>query len=76
MGYQIPSQSGNGSYVVSVDDGAFCSCPDFEKRQEPWKHVYAVEFTVQRESDTADGNTSEPETVQVSIGPSWTAQAV
>ena len=74
LGYQIPSQSGNGSYVISVDDGTFCSCPDFEKRQEPCKHVYAVEFTVQRESDTTgDGNTSEPETVQASIGPSWTA---
>ena len=41
--------------MVSVDDGAFCSCPDFEKRQEPCKHVYAVEFTVQRESDTTGG---------------------
>ena len=69
LGYQIPSQSGNGSYVVSVDDGAFCTCSDFEKRQEPCKHVYAVEFTVQRESDA----TNEPETVQVSLGPSWTA---
>ena len=33
LGYQVPSQSGNGSYVVSVDDGdPFCTCPDFEKR--------------------------------------------
>ena len=70
LGYQIPSQSGNGSYVINLDDGVFCSCPDFEKRQEPCKHVYAVEFTIQRE---ADAPTSEPETVRVSLGPSWTA---
>ena len=70
LGYQIASQSGNGSYVINLDDGIFCSCPDFEKRQEPCKHVYAVEFTVQRE---ADAPTGEPETVRVSLGPSWTA---
>ena len=73
LGYQIPSQSGNGSYVVSMDDEPFCTCPDFEKRQEPCKHVYAVEFTVQRESDAISGDTGEPEAVQVSLGPSWTA---
>ena len=68
LGYQIPSQSGNGSYVINLNDGVFCSCPDFEKRQEPCKHVYAVEFTVQRE---ADASTGESETVQVALGPSW-----
>ena len=67
LGYQIASQSGNGSYVINLDDGIFCSCPDFEKRQEPCKHVYAVEFTVQHE---ADAPTGEPETVRVSLGPS------
>ena len=70
LGYQIPSQSGNGSYVINLDDGVFCSCPDFEKRQEPCKHVYAVEFTIQRE---ADASTGESETVQVSLGPCWKA---
>ena len=44
LGYKVPSQSGNGSYVVSVDDEPFCSCPDFEKRQQPCKHIYAVEL--------------------------------
>ena len=50
LGYKVPSQSGNGSYVVNVDDDPFCTCPDFEKRQERCKHVYAVEFTVHRDS--------------------------
>ena len=68
LGYQVPSQSGNGSYVVSVDDEPFCTCPDFENRQERCKHVYAVELTVQRESQT-----QEPEPVRVALGPNWTA---
>ena len=68
LGYQVPSQSGNGSYVVSVDDEPFCTCPDFEQRQERCKHVYAVEFTVQREDESPD---AEP--VRVALGRNWTA---
>ena len=33
LGYKVPSQSGNGSYVVNTDDTPFCTCPDFERRQ-------------------------------------------
>ena len=61
LGYQVPSQSGNGSYVLSVDDEPFCTCPDFEKRQERCKHVYAVEFTVQREDQSTDASRDDPE---------------
>ena len=35
LGYKVPSQSGNGSYVVNTDDTPFCTCPDFERRQQP-----------------------------------------
>ena len=56
LGYKVPSQSGNGSYVVTVDDEPFCTCPDFERRQQPCKHLYAVEFTIQRE-ERPDGTT-------------------
>ena len=63
LGYKVPSQSGNGSYMVSANGEPFCTCPDFEKRQSRCKHVYAVAFTVKRES----------ETVRVALGPSWTA---
>ena len=37
-----------------------CTCPDFEERRLPCKHVYAVQYVVQRERH-ADG--SETETV-------------
>ena len=73
LGYKVPSQSGNGTYVVSLKDDPFCTCPDFENRQARCKHVYAVEFTVQREDESPDASPAEPDTVRVALGPSWTA---
>ena len=72
LGYAVPSQSGNGSYVVSVDDEPFCTCPDFEKRQERCKHVYAVEFIIQRE-ERPDGATLEAKTMRVTYRQDWPA---
>ena len=31
------------------------TCPDFELRREPCKHVYAVEYTIRRETTAKDG---------------------
>ena len=56
LGYKVPSQSGRGSYVVNLDGEPFCTCPDFEKHQQPCKHIYAVEFIIQRE-ERPDGVT-------------------
>ena len=72
LGYQVPSQSGNGSYVVSVDDEPFCTCPDFEKHQQPCKHIYAVEFIIQRE-ERPDGTTVETKAVRVTYSQDWPA---
>ena len=72
LGYKVPSQSGNGSYVVTVDDEPFCTCPDFEQRQQPCKHVYAVEFTIQRE-ERPDGTTVETKAVRVTYRQDWPA---
>src|SRR5690349_12546638 len=49
--YLVPSSSGNGKYSVDLDGGR-CSCPDFEFTQAKCKHLFAVEFTVQRERKT------------------------
>ena len=40
----VPSQSGRGTYTVSrsMQGGFKCNCPDYELRQQPCKHVYAV----------------------------------
>ena len=53
LGWVVPSQSGNGKYVVDLDDGEepFCTCPDFELRQQPCKHIFAVAIAAQREGD-------------------------
>ena len=49
LGYVVPSQSGTGTYTVSGDNDLRCTCPDFKKRQQPCKHVYAVKaFVMQR----------------------------
>lgn len=54
----VPSSTGTGTYVVDHEP-ATCTCPDFELRQVPCKHVYAVEFTIRRESVTKDGTVTE-----------------
>ena len=43
FGYKVPSQSGNGVYLVNLEHGPYCTCPDFEKNEQPCKHVYAVQ---------------------------------
>lgn len=72
LGYSVPSQSGKGKYVVNVDDEPFCSCPDFELRQQPCKHIYSVEFLIQRE-ERPDGTTVETKAVKVSYSQNWSA---
>lgn len=70
LGYSVPSQSGNGTYIVSVDDEPFCTCPDFEKNQQPCKHIFAVEYTIQRETK-ADGTTKITESVTFTKTSEW-----
>ena len=73
LGYSVPSQSGAGSYVVSVDDGGYCTCPDFKRRQQPCKHVYATWCLIQRE-ELEDGSVRETtEAVRVKYTQDWPA---
>lgn len=69
--YIVPSQSGRGRYKVDAERRS-CTCPDFDFRREPCKHLYAVEVVMERESVTttttdAKGNstTTTTETVKV-----------
>ena len=49
----VPSQSGHGRYTVSPDPEApHCTCPDHETRGLKCKHLFAVEFAMQRRSTT------------------------
>ncbi len=49
LGYSVPSQSGNGRYLVNLDKEPFCNCPDFELTGLPCKHIYGVQYLIQRE---------------------------
>jgi len=45
--YEVLSQSGNGSYLVSqVEDGWICECPDHRFRGVKCKHAWAIEFSL------------------------------
>ncbi len=71
VGWKVPSQSGNGTYIVSLDHGhPFCTCPDFEKRQQPCKHVHAVEFTIQKET-RVDGSETITRSVKMTCTQEW-----
>ena len=48
-GYVVPSQTGKGEWCVNLDGTPRCTCPDFEAGMK-CKHIYAVEFTVKRET--------------------------
>jgi hypothetical protein len=53
--YVVRSQTGKGFYRVHVPDAPnateTCSCPDFEERQVPCKHIYLVRMDRQAEED-------------------------
>src|SRR5215213_5569134 len=61
----VPSQAGPKKYTVDPNpEGPRCTCPDFEARQLRCKHIFAVEYTIQREQ-TSDGQTIVTESVRV-----------
>jgi len=73
LGWKVPSQSGNGSYIVNLDHGEpFCTCPDFETHHLPCKHIHAVEFVIQRETKP-DGSVTYTQSVKMTCTQEWTA---
>ena len=75
-GWQVLSQSGNGHYLVHIDPPPSCTCPDFELRQQPCKHIYAVEHRITWDT-ASDGSqtitTTEIKTVKVTYKQHWPA---
>jgi len=65
----VPSQTDKGRYAVTISkEGKFCTCPDFEERQQPCKHVYAVQYVLFRETTVApDGVETIRETASVRV---------
>jgi transposase len=59
-GWIVPSQSGKGQYRVhlgSETDYTRCTCADYEENACRCKHIFAVEFVIQRENNP-DGSTT------------------
>ena len=70
----VPSQAGKGDmYSVNLSgDAPTCSCPDHETRRVKCKHIYAVEFSIRRET-RPDGTTTVTKTVRVTYAQDWPA---
>jgi hypothetical protein len=69
--YIVPSQSGKGRYKVDAEKKN-CTCPDYDFRREPCKHLYAVELVIEREKTTttttdAQGATTTTTTETVKV---------
>jgi transposase len=63
--WTVPSQSGHGTYRVDLaGEEPKCSCPDYELRGKPCKHVFAVAYTVVQQQNS-DGSTTVTETLTV-----------
>lgn len=65
----VPSQSGRGKYKVNLEQ-SYCSCPDFDFRRKPCKHIFAVQFSIEetektKTTVTENGKTTVTETVKV-----------
>ncbi len=71
-GWVVPSQTGDGTfYHVSLEEQT-CTCPDHELRRVKCKHIFAVEYTIRRETDT-NGNVTTTKTVRLTYAQNWTA---
>ena len=53
--YYVPSQSKAGSRYRVEPDFPRCDCPDFQAMGMTCKHLFAVAFTVERDTSLADG---------------------
>ena len=72
-GWRVPSQSGNGTYVVTVDGKKeTCTCPDYKNRKAKCKHIHAVEYTKEYKI-TEDGDLQVTETVTKTYSQNWPA---
>jgi transposase len=64
----VPSSNGRDNYTVTVNPHrSHCNCPDFEFRNHKCKHIFAVEFTIERKqvkTETKDGQTTVTETTE------------
>jgi len=77
--WSVPSQAGKGRYAIEMGKQPQCSCPDYETHHSKCKHIFAVEFVLERErhedgSETITEQITVTETIQRKTYPqNWTA---
>ncbi|MEA2204396.1 MAG: hypothetical protein QOE77_1172 [Blastocatellia bacterium] len=75
----VPSQTGRHTFYEVKPDTAkpHCTCPDFEERQQRCKHIFAVEYVIQREftfdEKTQTETVTETVTVKETYSQEWSA---
>ena len=58
--WRISSESGQRTYLVKPDGkNPSCTCPDFERRKLPCKHMYAVRARLSQEETLESGRAEE-----------------
>lgn len=63
--WAVPSQSGNGKYkVYGQPQRMRCSCPDYEERECKCKHIFAVEYVIERKRNK-DGSVTTRESITI-----------
>lgn len=79
VGWLVPSRSCKDQYQVRLDTKVpQCTCPDHEVRQVKCKHIFAVEYAIQRET-VSDGKATVIKTTEtvkvarVTYSQDWTA---
>jgi len=71
LGWKVPSQSGNGTYVVNIDDAEpFCTCQHFETTHKKCQHIYAIEF-IERKEKRTDGTEVVTKAMRVTYTQNW-----
>ena len=59
--YEVLSQSGNGSYLVSrIEDEWICDCPDHRFRNVKCKHAWAVEISLRMREQVCENLVIQP----------------
>ncbi len=70
----MPSQNGHGTYVVT-ENRMFpnireCTCPDYELRKQPCKHVFAIQYILTKEIDK-EGNVTITQVKRITYAQDW-----
>ena len=59
--YEVLSQSGNGSYLVSrTEDEWICDCPDHRFRKVKCKHAWAIEISLKMREQVSENLVIQP----------------